>query len=69
MPTKASSHWRDDFCIIDDELEYEDEIEFSAGGSAGTTTTMPTPSNECGLLAFGLGERDQQNEQLLMEGI
>ncbi|KAM8716448.1 hypothetical protein ACLKA7_003341 [Drosophila subpalustris] len=65
--TKASSDWHDDFYITDDELEYEDELEFSAGGSAAATTAMATPSHECGLLAFGLGERDQQNEQLLME--
>lgn len=70
--TKASSDWHDDFCITEDELEYEDELELSAGCSAITTaasTSAATPAHEYGLPTFGLGEREQQNEQLLMEGI
>lgn len=70
--TKASSDWHDDFCITDDELEYEDELELSAGCSATTTaasTSAATPAHEYGLPTFGLREREQQNEQLLMEGI
>ncbi|TDG44215.1 hypothetical protein AWZ03_009389 [Drosophila navojoa] len=68
--TKASSDWHDDFCITEDELEYEDELELSAGCSATTTaasTSAATPAHEYGLPTFGLGEREQQNEQLLME--
>lgn len=69
--TRATSDgWRDDFCITEDELEYEDELELSAGCSATTaSTSAATPAHEYGLLGFGLGEREQQNEQLLMEGI
>ncbi|KRF98373.1 uncharacterized protein Dwil_GK15273, isoform B [Drosophila willistoni] len=45
----------DEFCIIDNELEYEDEMEMETTPSTTTTTTMASP-------IFGL-----QNEQLLME--
>ncbi|KRF77881.1 trafficking kinesin-binding protein milt isoform X2 [Drosophila virilis] len=67
--TRATSDgWRDNFCITEDELEYEDELELSAGCSATTaSTSAATPAHEYGLVGFGLGEREQQNEQLLME--
>lgn len=70
--TKATSDWHDDFCMTEDELEYEDELELSAGCTTTTTaasTSAATPAHEYGLPSFGLGEREQQNEQLLMEGI
>ncbi|XP_023163030.2 trafficking kinesin-binding protein milt isoform X2 [Drosophila hydei] len=68
--TKATSDWHDDFCMTEDELEYEDELELSAGCTTTTTaasTSAATPAHEYGLPSFGLGEREQQNEQLLME--
>lgn len=68
--SSSDSNWHEDFCITDDELEYEDELLFSSS-SAAATTAAATPALECALLGFGLGggEREQQNEQLLMEGI
>lgn len=69
--SSINSNWHEDFCITDDELEYEDELLFSSS-SAGASTAAATPALECALLGFGIGgggEREQQNEQLLMEGI
>ncbi|EDV98782.1 GH13509 [Drosophila grimshawi] len=71
--TKATGSWHDDdfFCIIDDELEYEDELELSAAAAttaASTAAATPAQQEFSLLAAFGLaGEREQQNEQLLME--
>lgn len=64
-----AANWHEEFCITDDELEYEDELLFSTttpSSSAAASTAAATPALECAA-ALLLGE--QQNEQLLMEGI
>lgn len=64
-----AANWHEEFCITDDELEYEDELLFSTttpSSSVAASTAAATPALECAA-ALLLGE--QQNEQLLMEGI
>lgn len=68
-----AANWHEEFCITDDELEYEDELLFSTttpsssvAASTAASTAAATPALECAA-ALLLGE--QQNEQLLMEGI
>ncbi|XP_022234743.2 trafficking kinesin-binding protein milt isoform X2 [Drosophila obscura] len=55
--TNDWSQLHDDFCIMDDELEYEDELELSVGSGGASAAA-----------AGGGGDTlEQQNEQLLME--
>lgn len=62
-----AANWHEEFCITDDELEYEDELLFSTTTPSSSSTAAATPALECGAVPLLLGE--QQNEQLLMEGI
>lgn len=61
-----AANWHEEFCITDDELEYEDELLFSTT-TPSSSTAAATPALECAAAPLLLGE--QQNEQLLMEGI
>lgn len=62
----AASGWaqlHEEFCIVDDELEYDDELSLcsshSASGVPGAGAAVPMESLTAG---------EHQNEQLLMEG-
>lgn len=63
---QTRENWHEEFCITDDELEYEDELLFSTT-TPSSSTAAATPALECAAAPLLLGE--QQNEQLLMEGI